>query len=455
MDAAVRTMRKGFQSAAHFWRASAALMAVAGALFGGRSIPSSFAADGAAAAPMKQMPAVSAVADAGRKPQIDMPKSTPASRPAAASQNDAGASRRLEGVVFSGSYESIADVKGRMQRLLAEMNWTAGQVLTHESPDGKQVAYTLNSPAGDTSTLSLTARAELGLAREAISYLDRHGQEKTLSLVSQKEILAAMLQRGRAFAFSGENCSVEKLKEQLALRQNIVYWGSRADWAFPEDKTYRYNTGEYWQEMLGDDWTLKPGLRPSAAIADAFTGKFDYQIGCTSACRFIVAHGIFDYFVRVRPDPAAIARIEQTLDARRPFVKMTPTVDRDGTFRAEGLLVDRQFNVPSDHWAPGDWGWIKNLDAKSAEELGSEGCNIIYAGGGYFVNYYPERPPKTLDESIKRVYGWQFGIEEGDLHVAPELAKQLRQDPRSGGMLRDVRDVPKFFGAASPARPGA
>jgi hypothetical protein len=134
---------------------------------------------------------------------------------------------------------------------------------------------------------------------------------------------------------------------------------------------------------------------------------------------------------------------------------MAPTVDRDGTFRKAGLFVDRQFNVPSEHWVPGDWGWIKNLDPVSAEELGSEGCNIIYAGGGMFANYYPERPPKTLDQSIKRVYGWQFGIEEGDLQLRGDLAGQLRQDPRAGGMLRDVRDVPKFFSASPPPRPGA
>ena len=453
MNSAVRAKRDGFHSAGLSLRAAAALMACSlaaiGAFAGGQSSKSVRAADDAAAAPMKPMAAVSAVADASRPLPLEAEvaaSAVPGKVPAAPAPK--------EGIVFSGAYDAIARVKAQMQALLAEMQWTADQVLSHESTDGKQIAYALNSPPGDASTLALAARRELGLAREAISYRDRHGQEKTLSLVSQKEILAAMLQRGRAFAFGGENCSVEKLKEQLALRQNIVYWGSRTDWMFPEDKVYRYNTAEYWEEMVGDDWTLKPGVRPSAAIADLFTGKFDYQIGCTSACRFIVAHGIFDCYARVRPDPSAVARIEQSLDARRPFVQMTPTADRDGTIRAAGLLVDRQFDVPSEHWVPGDWGWIKNLDPKSSEELGSEGCNIIYAGGGYFVNYYPERPPKTLDESIKRVYGWQFGIEEGDLQIAPELAKRLRQDPRAGGMLRDVRDVPKFFGASIAARPG-
>lgn len=359
------------------------------------------------------------------------------------------------GIVFSGQYEQVAKAKGQMQQLLTQMGWTETHVQIRLAPDGKQVAYSLNSPAQETGTLSLAQQPQWGLAPEVISYQDRRGQTKTLALVSQKEVLAAMLQHGRVFRFDGEYCSVDQLKQELAVRQNIVYWGSRADWVFPEDKIYRYNTGDFWEEMQGDDWTVKPGVRPMQAIADAFVGKFSYQIGCTSACRFIVAHGIFDYFHRVRPSPAVTAQLEQRLDPRRPFLNMAPAVDRDGTYRREGLLVERQFDVPSDHWTPGDWGWIKNTDDKSSEELGSEGCNIIYAGGGIFVNYYPERPPKTLDESIKRVYGWRFGIEEGELQLSPEVAEKLRRDPRDGGMLRDVRDVPKSFDSSPQSRPRA
>jgi len=424
------------------------LVAVFGA---GRAETMFAAAPGPLAQPEKQAaPAAATVADAGRKPQLDRAGLGPAG-----ARNSAPRPPAPSGVVFSGRYEEIAKVKIQMQQLLVQMNWTEGQVQILEGPQGKQVAYVLNSSPGDVSTLELARRPQLGLAPEAIAFRDRHDHERTLSLVSQKEILAAMLQHGRATAFSGENCSVARLQEQLALRQNIVYWGSRADWVFPEDKIYRYNIAEHWEEMIGDDWTIKPQTRPSQAIADAFVGRFSYQIGCTSACRFIVAHGIFDYFARVQPNPAVLARMEASLDSRRPFLEMAPTVDRQGVVRKEGLFVDRQFDVPSEHWIPGDWGWIKNLDAKSAEELGSEGCNIIYAGGGMFVNYYPERPPKTLDQSIKRVYGWQFGIEEGDLALRADLAKQLRQDPRAGGMLRDVRDVPKFFSSASAPRPGA
>ncbi|HEX7447585.1 MAG TPA: hypothetical protein VF306_08575 [Pirellulales bacterium] len=356
------------------------------------------------------------------------------------------------GIVFSGGVAEVARVSGQMQQLLAQLGWTADQVRVQTSPQGAWIGYSLNSAPRETDTFALSRQPRLGLAPEMVAYVDRHGKQQTLALVSQKEILAAMLQPGRLFVFSGEHCAVARLQEHLAIRQNIVYWGSRTDWVFPEDKIYRYNTGQFWETMTGDDWTLKPGIRAGQAIADAFTGKFDYQIGCTSACRFIATHGVLDYFHRVQASTVTMSRLEQMLDPRRPFMELTPTVDRDGTYRTHGRLFERQFNVPWNHWVPGDWGWIKNTDPKSSEELGSEGCNIIYAGGGTFVNYYPERPPKTLDESIRRVYGWQFGLEEGDLEISPEVAERLRQDPRAGGMLRDVRDVPKLYGS-SPAPP--
>jgi hypothetical protein len=371
---------------------------------------------------------------------------SPAQRPRVRDEN---------GVVFAGRSDQIGLVKTQMRQLLGQMGWNDNQVLVRETAGGERIVFTLNSAPGDTNTFALSQQHALGIAPEVIGYVDRRGQKKTLALVSQKEILAAMLQAGRTFSFSGANCRVELLKEQIALRQNVVYWGMRADWVFPEDKLYRYNTADYWRVMEGDDWTLKPGVKASEAIADAFVGKFSYQIGCTSACRFIFAHGILDFYRAVRPNPPVIARLSQLLDNQRPFVDIAPTVDRNRVVVKEGRLMERHTDVPWNNWVPGDWGWIRNDDHKSAEELGSEGCNIIYAGGGFFVNYYPERPPKTLDQSIKRVFGWRFGLEESELDLPADLMQQLREDPRSGGMLRDVRDYPRTFGGAAPVQPGA
>lgn len=407
----------------------------------------------------EQVPAARAENTASQSPlpakTAVLPVAAKAATPAVSAVFKAARGRDDNGIVFAGQSDQIAKVKAQMTALLAQMGWTANQVLTRESPAGERIAYVLNSAPGDTNTFVLSQQPQLGIGPEMISYTSRLGQKKTLALVSQKEILAAMLQAGRAFLFSGPRCQVDALKEQLALRQNVVYWGLRADWVFPEDKIYRYNTGDYWQVMTGDDWMLKPGIRAAQAVADAFVGKFSYQIGCTSACRFIFTHGIVDFYRSVRPNPAAVARLEQVLDPSRPFVDIAPTVDHNRVVVKEGRLMERHTDVPWNHWVPGDWGWIKNPDDKSAEELGSEGCNIIYAGGGFFVNYYPERPPKTLEQAIKRVYGWRFGLEESELDLPADLMHHLFQDPRSGGMLRDVRDYPRQFGISAPAQPGA
>lgn len=363
--------------------------------------------------------------------------------------------RQRSGILFRGRSEDVMRATKDMERLLAETGWTAGQVHLAASADGESLCYSLNSPADSTDTLAIAKRPELMLTRDVIRYQDRLGQVKELSLVSQKEILATMLVPGRLFEFNGANCSVEQLREQVAIRQNIVFWGSRADWVFPEDKIYRYNTADCWQPMNGDDWTLRAGMAANHAIADAFVGRFAYQIGCTSACRFIVAHGILDYFDRARPDAAVASRLAQMLDPLHPFLDIAPVADRAGAIVRAGRLLDRHFNVPWNHWVPGDWGWIKNTDDRSSEELGSEGCNIIYGGGGLFVNYYPERPPKTLAQAISRVYGWRFGLEEEELKLDEATFSLLRCDPRAGGMLRDVRDFPKFFRAPSAVQPGA
>ena len=381
-----------------------------------------------------------AVADSGAK------RPSKADRPARPAPVDA-TSGAVEpyGIVFSGPPLEIPRIKTAMQQLLIAMGWTANQVQVDESPKGDSVGYVLSVGSPDTGTFDLAKRPELGLAPETVQYIDRLGQMKAITMASKKEILATMLGRGRRFEFSGPNCSVEKLKEHIAIRQNVVYWGYRAGWIFPENRTYQYDTVEHWQPMLEDNWTLKPGVKPSKGVGDAFVGKSFYIIGCTSACRFIFAQGVFDYFQQVKPNPGVMARLEASLDRQHPFAGICPTKSSDGTAPTDGILLARHVNVPWNHWVPGDWGWIKNTDPKSSEEFGSEGSNIIYAGGGVFLNYYHNHQKKNLDQLLKRVYGWRFGLEESELDLDPTTMNLLRKDPRDGGMLRDVRDFPRLF----------
>lgn len=361
----------------------------------------------------------------------------------------------LDGIVFRGRPAALAQAKAQMRAWLAALKCPPQIVLITDSLGQDEVGFTLNTPAGDTDTLTLAERLNWAMPAETIAFQDRDDVSRTREVVSVAEVLAAMMQHGRTFLFGGDRCSVDRLREHVAIRRNIVYWGSRAEWIFPDPFIPRFNAA-LWSALEDGEWTLKPGVPARRAIADAFEGGPAYELGCKSACQFIMAHGVLDYFARLRPDRALLARLEQRIDPVHPLTEIEAKADKQGVIRRPGRLADRQFHVAWNNWVPGDWGWIKNTDNASSNELCAEGSNVIYGGGGKFVNYYADGPLRTLDQSLKRVYGWRFGEEDGDLEVPDVVLRRLRVDPRDGGLLRDVRDVPPMFDAHNaPAPPQA
>lgn len=362
------------------------------------------------------------------------------------------AKKPLDGIVFRGRPAEIGQVKAQMRAWLAALKCPPQMVLVSDSLAQEEIGFALNTPAGDTDTLTLAERLNWAMPVETIAFQDRDDVSRTREVVSEGEVLAAMMQHGRTFLFSGDHCSVERLREHVAIRRNIVFWGSRAEWGFPDPFIPRFNV-ELWSALEDGEWTLKPGVSARRAIADAFEGRPAYELGCKSACQFIMAHGVFDYFARLRPDPAMLDRLERRVDPVHPLTEIEAKADKQGVIRRPGRLADRQFHVPWNNWVPGDWGWIKNTDNSSSNELCAEGSNVIYGGGGKFVNYYADGPLRTLDQSLKRVYGWRFGVENPELEVPEALMQRLRGDPRDGGLLRDVRDVPPCFDARGGAAP--
>lgn len=355
------------------------------------------------------------------------------------------------GIVFRGRPADIAQAKTHMRTWLAALKCPTPLVVVGESPTLDEVSFTLNTPPDDSDTLTLAKRLNWPMPVEAIAFQDRNDVFQTRDLVSEAEVLAAMMQHGRAFLFAGPHCSVERLKEHVAIRRNIAYWGSRADWIFPDPYIPRYNA-DLWDALQDGEWTLKSGVMPHRAIADAFFGRPAYEVGCKTACQLVMSHGIFDYFAAVRPNPTLLAGIVRRMDTVHPLTEIEAK-GREGVIRRPGRLTERHFSVPWNHWVPGDWGWIKNTDGSSSNEICAEGSNIIYGGGGRFVNYYADGPFRTLDQSLKRVYGWRLGVDDGQIELPDDVMHRLRGDPRSGGLLRDVRDVPKMFGAETTAYP--
>lgn len=371
---------------------------------------------------------------------------TTASSASHASQADSQHSRPTSqthaesGIKFHCSQEQITQLKKDFDKLFLSYGWLGDkpQVETHVSPDNRQLNLRLNTYWLDTDTLNLKDRSNLKITEDVDTFIDRKGTKQEYKVASEKEIVAAMLQNGRLFEFDRSFCSFDKFIEHVKIRKNIIRWGIRAMWEFPDGDT------KFDKNFWSSDWKLQPGVKSSEAIADAFTGKVDYEIGCTKACQKIMAQGILDYYKNVKKDGKMIEHLDG-ITAPTPLDTMEMIVNGESktTMVREGTLMERHFKVPSNHWVPGDWGWIKNPDAESAEENGFEGCNIVYIGRGLFVVYYGTDPDRTLDEALVRVYQWRRDSKEES--ITPELKSQLRKDPRSGGLLRDVRDFPKNF----------
>ncbi|MBM4302708.1 MAG: hypothetical protein FJ116_03565 [Deltaproteobacteria bacterium] len=346
----------------------------------------------------------------------------------------------LSGIQFNCSEAENKKLTESFKKLFEEYDWIAPWLVTTRlSKEGTQFNLRLHTASTDTSTIDLFNRPEFKIRSDQDKFTDRQGNQQNYEVASEKEIIASMLQNGRLFQFDKSYCRFEKFMEHVQIRKNIIRWGVRAMWKFPEDGSTKINP-KFWNS----DWTLKPNVKSSDAIADAFAGQFNYEIGCTKACQKIMAQGILDYFKHVKTDKNMSDHLDR-ITAPSPLNNMEMTVK--GSSRKdmvlEGTLVDRHFAVPADNWVPGDWGWIKNTDDKSAEENGYEGCNIVYIGRGKFVVYYESDPDRTLDEALVRVYRWRDNSKEKPIDA--DLVKQIRKDPRDGGLLRDVRDFPKNF----------
>lgn len=374
------------------------------------------------------------------EPRTQSSSHSPANQQPAAHAQATPSLTALTGIEFSCTPEQIQKLDKEFRSLFSNYGWLEEkpQVKLNTSSDGKQLHLSLLTPVGDTDTLNLHQRPELKIKADIDSFKDRAGTLHDYEVASEKEIVASMLQRGRLFQFDQSFCSFDKFIEHVRIRKNIIRWGIRAMWKFPEGDT------QYNKHLWGTEWTLQPGVKSSQAIADAFTGEINYEIGCTKACQLIMAQGILDYYENVKKDKKMIEHLDG-ITAPTPLDTMEMIVNGESKTEMvrEGTLVDRHFKVPADHWVPGDWGWIKNPDPESAEENGLEGCNIVYIGRGLFVVYYETDSDRTLDQALVRVYQWRrSSIQES---VTPELEAKLRKDPREGGLLRDVRDFPKNF----------
>jgi hypothetical protein len=376
------------------------------------------------------------------------------SKPAGAGDDPAALSvpGAKAGIVFHCSPAETESVKAAMSQYLDAFHWQAGrEVLLAESVDGRLLNYRLRTPAADTNTLDLSSRADLSVGVDALVFtrLNRKtcGEETlTLPLVSQKEILAALLSPGRATELRGGQGAVEKLKDHVAIRQNTVRWTQRACWEYAAQKEVVYDPKKW--HVGSDGWFLPEGVKAHEAVADAFISKTQYKMGCQRACRFIMVQGIMDYYARVKRNEAVLSHLESLADGRPINDIAPPQVDEPGSAPQRAKYLDRVSNVPWNNWVAGDWGYIRNPDEASRTTIsGYEGSNIIYIGRGVFGVYYCGPKTRTLDRSLMRVFRWRYEADNPPPKQpeTPELLEQLRKTPAEGGFLLSHRFVPQMF----------
>lgn len=317
------------------------------------------------------------------------------------------------------------------------------------------LTISLTTPIDDTRTLDFISRPEFSLSTEKVKLpTSIKGKFRVLHTVSKKEIMLALLQHGRVTKFKENSCSVTALSDRVGVRQNIVAWAEHLNWKWPDGGPAEWNE-KYWNRG-----TPNPGVTLHAAVMDAFLHQDKYSIGCYTATKLVVVQGMLDYYNRVKRDPVGTRKVEEALLVDGdPLVAIEPgrmwSFEKDydaADMTHRGKLLRLSESVAEGNFIPGDWGYFVNTDSITAQKTGYEGSNALYLGRNLFDDYYNDNNHSyTYEQKIDEVYQWRHGVfsRERDAEkikpLTPEQQELLNSNPKGGGLLLDVRAVPRFF----------
>ncbi len=357
-----------------------------------------------------------------------------------------------DGVVFECAPENLQAIKKRMLQLLTEEFKWPEKVFEVNEQDGK-LQFRMREKSTDTRNLK--ANKDLNIKDESWEYTNGFGQDKKRYFASKKEIIAALLTRGRKTEFKADECTFDHFYDNVLMRQEVAKWAVRGNLYFPynEDSKAQLNK-KYWTK----DLVVKKGMSPLDAINDIFEGTYNAQLGCTTAVKTLMMQGVFKHLSKAEDTKAQIEKIA----GNDPYVGAEPEKDGQGLLSKYML---RQQNIPWNNWVPGDWGYFKNRDAESAKINGNEGSNSLYIGDGLFAHYYSSYGDhQDVDGMLKYVMGWRLEpqyaeYEDGahraaeawakivDLVVTPSVLKEAKKAPEKSpeGMIDHTRDVPRNF----------
>lgn len=337
------------------------------------------------------------------------------------------------------------------------------------SSNGDQMGFVLSTPADDHNTLRLSQRPEYNIKPDWIRLpIDT----KDKPVVSKKEIVLSLFQHGRLTEFKREACDIQSFKDHIGIRQNIVAWVEKKRFIFPGRNSSAFNP-VYWKDYAR--WNTDPikyGPIAVQAIHDIFTTR-GYRMGCLTAAKVSMLHGITDYYTRIRPDEFRLKKAIESL-----FAYGEPLQDPDPGFiwkdfrdttqaelsRTEGKFLEATIEVSKFNFVPGDWVYFKNTHLASSRTRGDEGSNAIYLGGNNFNNFYnlpfsPDLAGKTYpstyttEQKVSIIASWGGKVPPGKI-VDPNLFNRLMESPSrdkdgyiiyDGGFLLRHRLTPRVF----------
>lgn len=358
------------------------------------------------------------------------------------------------GIRFICSPARLAKIPSDMAAYLAELGIAPAWVVGERSAG--RLRYALHASLDDGDTLGLHARPELAISDDVVTLPAPRGRWRRQATVSKKEILLALLQRGRVTEFSGGDCSLAALREHVAVRQNIVAWAERLNWHWPDGEAAQWNR-KYWQ-----DGTLRPGFALHEAVNDAFMHQEKYSLGCYTGAKLVMLQGVLDYYGRIKQDFRLVGRIEARLLAdREPLVDVEPArmwdfepgFDRRRGDRP-GKLLRLLSGVAARNFVPGDWVHVMNTDRVSYRITGYEGSNPIYLGRNRFNDYYNDHGRAySYREKLDEVFQWRhsvFNTQRDAARIQPLSAREIERlgaTPAAGGLVIDKRIFPQYFNA--------
>lgn len=348
----------------------------------------------------------------------------------------------------------LAALEQEVPAYLRALEIPAGQVAQTVDARSGVLTLALTTSPEDTRTLDFFTRPGFSLATERVRLPAAKGKLRVVATVSKKEIVLALLQHGRLTEFKEDACSLEALADHVGVRQNIVAWAENLNWVWPNGGSAKWNS-KYWTRG-----TPNPGVSLNAAVMDAFIHQDKYAIGCYTATKLVVVQGMLDYYRRVKPDPIRAARLEEAL-----LVDGEPLVDVEPgnmwSFEADfdphdkdrpGKLLNLQANVASGNFVPGDWAYLLNTDATTAQKTGYEGSDAIYLGRNRFDDYYNDHQHGyTYEQKLDEVHQWRNGVFSRSRDakkikaLTPQELTRLGETPAAGGIQLDIRVCPRYF----------